>query len=65
MGDGALIFRLCYQHTPAVRIQLVTKHIENEIPLAYKADAKALTVFRFGCAAFRAPAFKIPDAIKI
>jgi hypothetical protein len=42
----------------------MTENIEQEIPLAYKADAECLIVLRFGSTAIYTPAFEIQYAVE-
>ena len=65
MRDRAFIFRFGDKHAAIVRIQCMPEYIENKIAFANKADAKRRTVFRLRRSAIRAPAYKIPDGIKV
>jgi hypothetical protein len=43
----------------------MTEDIEQKVPFADETDGKGLAIFRFGCMAILAPAFKIKYAVKI
>lgn len=44
MRNSAIVPRFRKQHATAIRIQRLSKHIEKEISLAHKADAKRVAV---------------------
>jgi hypothetical protein len=64
MGDRAFITWFGDQHTSGIGIEGMTEDIEQEIALAYKADAECLIVLRFGSSAFHTPAFEIQYAVE-